>query len=118
MANQAARLLAQHLMEEVLQGASACICQRQQQFGQGKDEQGDRPIPADYVEIMLEYTTQMKPYRTSMKIDYDERRPLEIEAILGCPLRRATAAGARLPRIKMLYHQLQFLDQQNRQSTE
>ncbi|MFM6022755.1 MAG: ketopantoate reductase C-terminal domain-containing protein, partial [Dolichospermum sp.] len=42
---------------------------------------------------MLDYTTKMKPYRTSMKIDFDECCPLEIEAIFGNPLRKAQAAG-------------------------
>jgi 2-dehydropantoate 2-reductase len=56
----------------------------------------------------------MTPYRTSMKIDYDEARPLEVEAIIGNPLRVATAAGANLPLMGMLYQQLKFLDAKNR----
>ena len=56
---------------------------------------------------MLDYTTKMKPYRTSMKIDFDEKRPLEIEAIFGNPLRKAEV---NLPQIRCLYQQLKFLD--------
>ena len=56
----------------------------------------------------------MKPYRTSMKIDYDERRPIEVEAIFGNPLRMAQAAGANLPQISCLYQQLTFLDAKRR----
>jgi 2-dehydropantoate 2-reductase len=56
----------------------------------------------------------MKPYRTSMKIDYDMKRPLEIEAIVGNPLRAAQTAGTELPLIAMLYKQLKFLDTKNR----
>lgn len=48
-----------------------------------------------------------------MKIDYDKRRPLEVEAIFGNPLKLAEAAGANLPQISMLYQQLKFLDNKN-----
>jgi 2-dehydropantoate 2-reductase len=56
----------------------------------------------------------MKPYRTSMKIDYDEQRPLELPAIFGNPLQMARQAGAELPQVQMLYQQLMFLDRCNR----
>lgn len=45
-----------------------------------------------------------------MKIDFDQGRPLEVEAIFGHPLRAAQAAGASVPRIDMLYYQLKALD--------
>jgi len=35
---------------------------------------------------------------------------MEVEAIFGKPLRVATAAGADLPLMSMLYRQLKFLD--------
>jgi len=53
----------------------------------------------------------MKPYRTSMKIDYDQQRPLEVEGIFGNPLRIAKGNGMDLPKIDCLYQQLKFLDQ-------
>jgi 2-dehydropantoate 2-reductase len=43
------------------------------------------------------------------------RRPLEIEAIFGNPLRKAVSAGVNLPLISCLYHQLKFLDARNRE---
>ncbi len=98
MANPAARTLAQEIIDEVVEGATAC----------------DRPISDEFVQKMIVHTDRMKPYRTSMRVDYDEQRPLEIETIIGHPLRVAQQAGATLPRIGMLYHQLQFLDMQNR----
>ncbi len=49
-----------------------------------------------------------------MKIDYDNRQPLEIEAIIDNLLKVAAAAGVDLPRIRMLYQQLKFLDSLNR----
>lgn len=98
MANPQVRQLATQLMAEVLAGAAGC----------------DRLIPPTFIDEMVEHTAKMKPYRTSMKIDYDERRPLELEAIFANPLRMARQAKVELPRIEMLYQQLQFLDQQNR----
>ncbi|PSP34928.1 MAG: putative 2-dehydropantoate 2-reductase [Cyanobacteria bacterium QS_8_48_54] len=99
MADQEVRLLAEQIMQEVALAAKTA---------------GDRLISQTYIQNRLEYTAKMKPYRTSMKIDYDSQRPMEIEAILGNPLHAATAAGAHLPRIQMLYQQLKFLEIKNR----
>lgn len=90
--------LAEDLMKEVLQGAAA--------FG--------RYIPPEFVAVMMDHTANMQPYRTSMKIDYDEGRSLEVEAMYGNPLRSAAATGVQLPKIGTLYHQLKFLDAKNR----
>jgi 2-dehydropantoate 2-reductase len=86
------------LMAEVLAGAKAC----------------GREIPEAFVEEMLNTTEKMPPYLTSMKLDFEGKRPLEIEAIVGTPLRRGTAAGASLPQMALLYHQLTVLDRYNR----
>ncbi len=98
MADQYTRSLAQQLMAEVVAGAATA----------------NRMISDRFIDQMLDYTEKMTPYRTSMKIDYDEKRPLEVEAIFGNPLRVATAAGVDLPLISMLYRQLKFLDAKNR----
>jgi 2-dehydropantoate 2-reductase len=98
MADQYTRSLVEQLMGEVVAGAAAT----------------NRKISDRFIQTMLDYTEKMTPYRTSMKIDYDEGRPLEVEAIVGNPLRVATAAGTDLPLISMLYRQLKFLDVQNR----
>ncbi len=94
MADPDTRQLATDLMAEVVQGAAT---------------QG-RQIPAAFIAEMLTHTEQMKPYRTSMKIDYDEGRSLEVETMVGNPLRVAQQAGISLPRIAMLYQQLRFLN--------
>lgn len=51
-----------------------------------------------------------------MKIDCDEGRPLEVEAIFGNPLAAARKAGAAVPRIEMLYHQLKAIDRRLQQT--
>jgi 2-dehydropantoate 2-reductase len=93
------RNLVEQLMYEVIVGAKS----------------SGRIISDRFVQQMLDYTDNMKPYRTSMKIDYDEHRPLEVEAIFGNPLKKALTAGVTLPLISCLYHQLKFLDTRNRE---
>lgn len=97
MANPHTRTLVEQLMWEVAAGAKTC----------------DRTIPPSFIELMLDYTDKMTPYRPSMKIDYDEKRPLEVEAIFGNPLRLAQKNGTDLPKIALLYQQLKFLDARN-----
>jgi 2-dehydropantoate 2-reductase len=92
------RQLVESLMWEVVAGAKST----------------GRTIPESFIQTMLDYTVKMKPYRTSMKIDFDEKRPLEIEAIFGNPLRKAAAEGVNLQQIRCLYQQLKFLDIRNR----
>jgi 2-dehydropantoate 2-reductase len=85
--------LVEGLMREVVAGAASC----------------GRTIPGEFVGEMLDMTRVMKPYRASMKVDHDEGRPMEIEAIHGEPLRRAAAKGVELPLLKALYHELRFM---------
>ncbi|MEH2362505.1 putative 2-dehydropantoate 2-reductase [Nostoc sp.] len=89
------RKLVEQLMYEVAAGSKSC----------------GRIIPDSFIQTMLDYTVKMKPYRTSMKIDYDQRRPLEVEAIFGNPLRKAHSRGVDLPQISCIYQQLKFLDE-------
>jgi len=100
MANPDTLMLVEQIMGEVRAGAKSC----------------DRIIPDDFIQSMLEHTHKMKPYRTSMKIDYDESRPLEVEAILGNPLRVAERAGMKLPQISVLYRMLKFVDVQRQEA--
>ena len=93
-------------MAEVVQAANAC--------GDRVASGENRHLPPDLIENMLEHTAQMKPYRTSMKIDHDEGRPLEIKAIFDNPIKAAQQAGVAVPRIEMLAQQLRFLDQRRK----
>lgn len=73
-----------------------------------------RALPADAVDKMLQATARMKPYKTSMKLDFDARRALELAAIFGTPLRIAAEHDVPMPRTQALYRQLCFLDARNR----
>ncbi|WP_427159627.1 putative 2-dehydropantoate 2-reductase [Aliinostoc sp. HNIBRCY26] len=97
MANPHTSTLVEEIMYEVTAGAKSM----------------GRNILDSFIQTMLDYTVKMTPYRTSMKIDHDERRPLEIEAIIGNPLRTAQSLGLDLAKISCLYHQLKFIDARN-----
>jgi 2-dehydropantoate 2-reductase len=98
MADPPARALAEDIMHEVVAGAQAC----------------GRHIDDSFVQRMLDVTLAMKPYRASLKVDFDDQRPMEVEAIYGNPLRAGEQAGARMPLVETLYRQLKFLDARNR----
>lgn len=63
---------------------------------------------------MMANTATMGPYRPSMLIDYQERRPLEVEAILGEPVRHAARINVPVPTIETQYQLVAFLDRLNR----
>ena len=94
MAQAETRQLCEQIMLEIITDARACSV----------------PVEDAIVAKMLDHTANMTPYRTSMKIDFDERRPMEVEAIFGNPLRAAEAAGVKSPLVGALYRQLKFLD--------
>lgn len=94
MANDHARPLVAAVMHEVAAAAAGC----------------GRVIDEPFIQRMLADTAKMIPYRTSMKIDFDERRPMEVEAIYGAPVRAAHEAGVTVSLLEMLYRQLTFLD--------
>src|SRR5579859_6213150 len=91
------RQLVERIMWEVVVNSRAC----------------GAPVPDEVVGNMLDYTEKMIPYRTSMKIDYDEHHPMEVETMFGNPLRAAQQAGATSPLLEELYSLLKFLDARN-----
>jgi len=75
---------------------------------------GDRIAPEPLIEKMFANTATMGDYRPSMLVDYLARRPLEVESILGEPVRRAAAHGVAVPVMRMQYRLVSFLDRLNR----
>lgn len=94
VADPSVRSLVVELMDEVAAGAAAV----------------GRPLPAGFGERMLTMTDAMIPYATSMKLDHDAGRPLELRAIYDAPVAAAAAAGCAMPRTAALAAQLHFLD--------
>ena len=90
--------LARDLIQEVHQAAKAC----------------GSAISEKVIQTTLDVTREMVPYDSSMRLDYLNQRPMEIEAILGNPIRRAEACGCKMPRVEMLYHELLFLNRKSK----
>jgi ketopantoate reductase len=67
-------------------------------------------LPASLVDAQINNTTSMGPYRSSMQVDRQEGRPMEVEAILGEPLRRAKAKGVDVPVLEALYRAARVVD--------
>jgi 2-dehydropantoate 2-reductase len=66
------------------------------------------------VAAMFRQTEMMGDYRTSMAIDFILGRPLEVEAILGEPCRRAVALGLEAPTMTTLYALVRAADLRSR----
>lgn len=62
----------------------------------------------------MQRTETMGAYKPSTLLDFEAGKALEIEAIWGEPWRRAVAAGARVPRLEMIYALLKQLDRRRR----
>ena len=70
-------------------------------------------IGDDFLDLMMSYTEKMKPYKSSMQLDRQARRPMEIDSIIAEPLRRSQAKGLDQPEMQTLYQQLSELDRAN-----
>ena len=62
------------------------------------------PLNKKIIPEMIERTIKMKPYKTSMLLDYEAKRKLEIETILGEPLRTAMKYNLKVPYLESMYY--------------
>ena len=92
--DEALSRVAEQAMREVVAAANADLA------GAGSLERLDEDR---VVTAMFTQTRSMGDYLTSMCIDFREGRPLEVEAILGEPVRRARALGVAVPAMDALY---------------
>ncbi len=81
------------LMDEVIGAANRC----------------GYPLEHSAAYEQMKRTETMGAYKPSTLLDWEAGRPLEIEGIWGEPLRRATAAGANMPRLEIVYTLLKSL---------
>jgi 2-dehydropantoate 2-reductase len=70
-------------------------------------------IPETFITKNLEDTAVMKPYKTSMLLDYERKQPMEVEPILGTPVRLAREKGVDVPHMETLYGLLSLIDRKN-----
>ncbi|HUO08229.1 MAG TPA: 2-dehydropantoate 2-reductase [Phycisphaerae bacterium] len=64
----------------------------------------------DMISRQIRSTEGMGAYRSSMQIDRQEGRALEVEAILGEPLRRGREKGVEMPRLAALCEMARVVD--------
>ncbi|KLU01933.1 2-dehydropantoate 2-reductase [Rhodopirellula islandica] len=94
--SQPGRELAMQLISEVHAGAAACGVE----------------IDQKAIRATMEHTETMVPYDSSMRLDFLAKRPMEVEAIFGNPLRAIGDQASQIaPSISMLYQQLAFFDE-------
>lgn len=94
--NPHSQALADSIIREVHAGAAACGVS----------------IPDKMINITMDNTKKMVPYDSSMRVDFLNGRPMELEAILGIPLQTAKSQGHSMPCVEMLYQTLQFIQAQ------
>ncbi len=87
------RQLINELMLEVIAAGNACGAH----------------IKEEFAAKMMNYTDSMRPYKPSMKIDYDAGRMIEIGYIYSNPVKTAAEHGCRMIRTSMIERQLRFL---------
>lgn len=69
---------------------------------------GVRGLDEKFVDKMIADTLAMTPYSPSMKLDYDNGRPMEIYYLYTRPIEEARKAGFDMPRLAMLEAELRF----------
>lgn len=99
MGDEGLRELARRLMDETIEAGNADGC---------------RIDAGPLIDKMFANTSTMGDYRPSMLVDYESRLPLEVDSILGEPVRRATAHGLPVPYMTMQFRLVSFLDRLNR----
>ncbi len=93
LADDDLRLLARRLMDEALDAA--------RRLG--------HEIPDEFADWQIERSYSMGAYKPSSMLDWQARRPVEVEAIWGEPWRQGIAAGASMARLETLYRLLKNL---------
>ena len=78
-------------------------------------EAAGHPLPEEVVQQNIDGTRAMAPYKSSMLVDFEAARPLEVEAILGNGLRVAERHGVSAPHMESLYGLLKLVDSKIRE---
>lgn len=97
--------LTRQVMEEVVAVAEACAVPIPAKPSQtiGSNTQGSHTSGNDFVEALVEKTLKLPGIRSSMMVDRELGRPMEVELIVGTPVKKARQHGVPIPRLEMLY---------------
>ena len=69
---------------------------------------GVEALTSEFADKMMAMTDKMTPYSPSMKLDFDNGRPMEIEYLYTRPIAEARKAGFEMPKLAMLEAELRF----------
>ena len=72
----------------------------------------EHPIPDSFADVMISSTKVMTPYSPSMKLDYDNRRPMEIYYLYSRPILEARKVNVDMPKVSMLENMLKFIQKE------
>ena len=78
-------------------------------------EAAGHPLLGEIVQQNIDGTRAMAPYKSSMLVDFEAARPIEVEAILGNGLRVAERHGVSAPHMESLYGLLMLVDSKIRE---
>ncbi len=92
--NSGMRQLCREIMQELIVGAGAC---------------GYR-IENEYVDELISLTEKLVPYKTSMMMDFENKRHMEIHYMYRIPLQKAKERGVLMEKVQMLERILSFFD--------
>lgn len=101
--NAATRRLLRAMTQEVIEAAHAV----------GVEGLTDRDADA-----MIEMTTKMRPYKPSMRLDWDYHRPMEVYYLYTRPIEEARRAGLDMPLHRMLEAELKFMEEEYNRKIE
>lgn len=79
--------MTRRLMHEVIDVARAC----------------DVPIEYSLIDRLIDKILAMPPIGSSMRTDCENGKPMEVEIILGSPVRKAKELGVAVPTLETVY---------------
>ena len=97
MNDENVRKLAESIMHEVTRIAAA----------------HGHPLAEEFIKKNIDDTIKMKPYKTSMLLDFESRRPMEVEVILGNAIRIAESNLVSVPHLQTIYALLGIINNRN-----
>jgi len=101
--NAATRRLLRAMTQEVIEAAHAV---------------GVKGLTDRDADAMIEMTTKMRPYKPSMRLDWDYHRPMEVYYLYTRPIEEARRAGQDMPLHRMLEAELRFMEEEYNRKIE
>ena len=72
---------------------------------------GVSTLTSEFADQMMTTIDRMVPYSPSMKLDFDNGRPMEIEYLYSRPIAEAKKVGFEMPKLAMLEAELRFIEE-------